>query len=499
MNKILRKTLIRYFFLPIIFYTINAQCSVIPSNILLKMSQRGSSSGKDFSERRTYVNLPIDSDPITFFTIDVPETATTPGSTQPFACWVNILYIADVHSEDPLTYDALLRTGQNSMTLLFFVTSEDLYCSMLYKTQSTFDNETSQFINESIVRFIDPVINRVDNVITVKIQNQTGTDVFTNKTFTAIGTLKNQFAYITCSHNGPIKEITERNTLITYENPVIFNQDPILNGDFLTYQFVKAYVPLMIVANDVTGITQNIILKDFSPEYIELGTNSNLIFGDQTTIEFNKNEDLNMTWTFAGNCVINGNGYALTIGDLGNIIVDGPDSSITFNNIIIKGMSNQNIRCLDNTGNITFRLATIVLQDDFNFNTGNFSILDQCNITGNRWFNYLTDQESIIQNNSCLYLDRNSGFYYNPPVANNQLLKMNNTSSTLWLQGASLSVSTTGLDLTSGTLVIENTCPFYNDLATSLSQAITINNVDIFPGSTIDLRSGILNHYENDV
>ncbi|KKQ32506.1 MAG: hypothetical protein US49_C0007G0048 [candidate division TM6 bacterium GW2011_GWF2_37_49] len=492
MLKLFKKTeSIRCLFLSIIFCISNAQCKIISSDLALRIPPESYTVSSYYSERKSYVDLPVDSDPITLFSIEVPDTARTGDSTQPFTCWVNLLYIADVHDVS----NAVLQTGQSTMTLLFYVKDDDFYCSMLYNAQSTFTNLTHEYTNESLMRFIEPEIDTSTNIISVKIQNNTGLDAFSNKTFTAIGTLKNQYAYISVGHNGPINDIHEINTLITFENPIIFNSgNPTLDGQFLTYQFVKTDLPLMITDIDITAVTENIILKDFSPDYIELGAGSELIFGDQTTIELNDNQELNYTWTFSGNCKIDGNGYALTLGDLGNIILEHPFSSLTFNNVILKGVSGTNIRCVNNAGELSFRLAKIVLSDDFNFNTGSFSILDQCAITGGNSFNYFTNQTSVINNSSCLSLERNSSFYYAPSIASNSLLNMTSDSASLKLSGASLSVTTTGLNLANGTIMIKNKCPFYNDGASSLSQAIILGSVDILPGGSIDLRSGIIDY-----
>ena len=93
--------------------------------------------------------------------------------------------------------------------------------------------------------------------------------------------------------------------------------------------------------------------------------------------------------------------------------------------------------------------------------------------------------------------------FYNPRTNNRQALLLRDSNAYLSFNGTSLVSSTTGLRLTTGTLVIDDTVQFANS-AITLSQAITFGdgnplhdlNVFVKPGARLEVLGGLLN-YEN--
>jgi len=73
-------------------------------------------------------------------------------------------------------------------------------------------------------------------------------------------------------------------------------------------------------------------------------------------------------------------------------------------------------------------------------------------------------------------------------------------SSILYLNGCTIRTTTTGMQLTTGTLVVNGQNHVYNDGAVSLSQAFILGNgnpandldIEILPGASISLESGKL-------
>ncbi len=453
-----------------------------------------------YSERITYNDLAVDSSPLPLFKIHVPLNATNPVLICPFMYLVDILYMADVHDVET---DELIETGFTKIKLVFFINDADFYWTVRSKTDFNFDQDEKTFTGRSIIRFLNPLFDKTNDELTIQMQNSSGTSTFDNIAFIAKGVLRNQVAFIKYSHNASMEvrfagDITINNKLIISEaKPIYFDKDTELHALFNMFQFCRTTQKLINIAENVIVTTKEIILEDFSPQIIDLSANSSLIFGDGTTIELGKNEDLTMTWTFHGACILNGKGQTLTLGQLGKIVVDGHGSSLLLDNITIKGVSSNNICCLDNSCTISFRCTKLVLGNDFFFGTGRFVVLDQLKIGGHKTFEYSTDKQSIITSDSCLLLDRNCNFFYNPSAADRTLLKFDNESSLLQLNGASLSVSTTGLDLSLGTLSIKNKCFLHNNGAHCLSEGIIVNSIDIFAGGSLDLKSGILDYRNN--
>lgn len=413
---------------------------------------------------------------------------------------VDVLYIADVHDSQT---DELIETGIAKIKLLFFINDGDFYYTMRYKTDFTFDQEGKIFTGKSVICYLSPVFDQDTNELSIKIQNSNGVDAFDGTQFTAKGVLRNQVAFIKYNHNALMEvhfsgDVTVNNKLvISSAKPIYFDQDTELHALFNMFQFARTTQKLINIAENVTLTTKDIILNDFSPQIVDLSANASLIFGDGTTVELGKNEDLAMTWTFCGNCILKGKGQALTLASSGNIVVTGSGSSLLFDNIILKGISSKNICCLDNSCTLSFRDASIVLSGDFVFDKGRLAVLDMLKIRGQKTFGYVTNQQSVVAADSCLWIERNCTFSHNPSSADKDLLNFADESSLLRLSGASLSVSTTGLDLSGGTLIVENKCFLHNNGARCLPEGIIVDSIDIFAGGSLDLKSGILDYRHN--
>lgn len=288
---------------------------------------------------------------------------------------------------------------------------------------------------------------------------------------------------------------------------LIFVNSLELNGNYYKIIFTRDNIPLLLVNDGQNVVLTNIVIENFADKYIDLGLDSSLIFGNNTTLELSQNEDLSMTLTFQGACVINGHGNSLFFNPLGEIVVDQPGSSLVIEDVIIKGISADQIRCLDNTCTITFKNVTWMQADDFNFATGRFEVLGDFKLFGDSSFVYQTDRQSKINTDARMILDRNMTFSYEPTIADRDLLAMEDKTAVLFLNGASLSSSTTGLRLTQGTLIIDHKSFLRNDTAISLSEGISFGNnnivpldlnIEFMPGGSLNLLSGYLDYANFD-
>jgi len=274
---------------------------------------------------------------------------------------------------------------------------------------------------------------------------------------------------------------------------------------------------MLSVQDDPSGVAAvltHIVLKDFSSDYLSIPNSATLTFGDKTTIELAANEDLQMTWTFEGECVINGKGNTLSLENNGgldirdNVAKWGKHSSLLLKDMTIKGLSNFAIRCLDNTGTITFQNVTLLLSNNYTITTGHFEILDEVYVqkltsTSNAQFVYNVDgQTSKILAGSKLHFDHNTTFRYDPLSPDNNLIEFENETSTLSINGATLFVTDVGLELTNGTLLIDHKC-FIESQATVTNQAVSFGDgtnaendlhIEVMPGGNIDVVTGILQY-----
>ncbi len=256
---------------------------------------------------------------------------------------------------------------------------------------------------------------------------------------------------------------------------------------------------LVIIAPATSLFFKNIVLRDFAPSYASFGSStSKLIFDDRTTLEIFTG-DLNYTWTFQGNCVLDGVGRTLTFGPNGRIVlVKG--ATLEVRNMTLKGVRDNRFRCDTNASRFTFNNTTIVMDADFTFSMGKMDITGDLDLTGTFTFHYTTNQTSNIGKRGRFIVDRGSTFRYAPSSTSKTLITMTDNSSEILLQGGTLATTTTGIQLTKGTLGVDFQSFLTNPDGVSDSQAIVFGDgtaandlkVVIHPAASIQLLSGKL-------
>ena len=104
------------------------------------------------------------------------------------------------------------------------------------------------------------------------------------------------------------------------------------------------------------------------------------------------------------------------------------------------------------------------MQDgDYTFTQGHFDIVGDTTITGTNSFIYQSGQISAIDSHTKLFFDTGMRLKYDPPTTDRDLLAMADKSSVLHLYETTLQSTSTGLQLTKGTLIVEGTCPVVSE------------------------------------
>jgi hypothetical protein len=274
-----------------------------------------------------------------------------------------------------------------------------------------------------------------------------------------------------------------------------------LNGKSYTIYFAKNSPNILTIAPGCSVVLTNVVLKNFNDLSVQLGLGATVIFSDGCRVDLADEQTLSKPWLFAENAILNGCGNSLVIGAQNIQVYSG--SNLTIENLIIEDLANNNIRCLGDDSTIIFNSDTLQMSQDYYFTTGALEFQNEVIITGTNTFNYQTDKGSAIDSASSLMLDSGVTFNYAPSIANRDLIEMQDITSQLYLNGCTLSSTTTGLRLTVGTLAVDGENVVSNN-ATSLSQATCFGdgipgdnlNIDIRPGGSINIASGILD-YEN--
>ena len=292
------------------------------------------------------------------------------------------------------------------------------------------------------------------------------------------------------------------------------NEDVTINGQNHTIYCSKDTGPLFIIAAGKTLRLTNVVLKDFSNDHVTLGSGSDLIFGDGVVVELGRDETISgMHWKFEDRAILNGNNHRLSLPGSDyqlRVMKRTYGGALLLENIEIHGIKDTNvggnITCMDSRSTLSF--SNVIWEQDalYTFSTGYFTVktglLDMKNTYT---FAYQSFNPLGILQNSTLKLDTGFTFSYAPTVADRTLIQMTDRTSQLFINGATLQVTTTGLQLITGTLVIDHKNLVYNNdskkgVATSLSEALIFGNgtgandlrLEVMPGGSINIKSGIL-------
>ncbi|MBY0345969.1 MAG: SDR family NAD(P)-dependent oxidoreductase, partial [Neisseriaceae bacterium] len=215
------------------------------------------------------------------------------------------------------------------------------------------------------------------------------------------------------------------------------------------------------VATVYGGITDPIV---FSNAVLSLGTSVNI----------------SCTWKFRGICKVVGQGSRLTFKRNNSAIVLAPGAKVMFDNVELFGLRDNNFQCMANNATVTLKNSKLVMSSDFTFSMGSFYIESDVLITGAKKFIYSSRVGSTIGARSTLYFDQETTFSYAPLRANKDLLYMPDTSAALYLDGATLFSTSTGLRLANGSLYLDNEVTMSTQARNSgeamiLSQSLDVN------------------------
>lgn len=300
--------------------------------------------------------------------------------------------------------------------------------------------------------------------------------------------------------------------ILSPSKTMTISDNVVLTGNYFFIYFGRSTnTPLITVAAGKTLHLKNVVLMNFSPRHISLGVGAQVIFGDNTTIEFGSNEIMPgpgattslRNLRFQGNAVLNGKGQYLDLVDTASITVAGHNSALLIDNLAIKGLRGTMIRTMDQTSTISLKDVSLKLSNNYTFTQGHLEFLGDTQIKGEKIFSFESPQTTTIYSRTMLSVDRNTTFSYSPHGSTRKdLIWMTDPTSVMFFNGAALKTTTTGMRIKRGTLLIDGKTDFYNTNATSLSQAIIFGNgnasedatISVMPGASINLQSGLIDY-----
>lgn len=202
----------------------------------------------------------------------------------------------------------------------------------------------------------------------------------------------------------------------------------------------------------------------------EITCNASLYLEDAADVELNANLHLAQTWTFSGQSILQGNGKILYLDEGGEIVTER-GSSLLIENVTIRNISGSNIRCLDSASTMSLQNVNWVQDGNYSFTVGALDIFEKVCIKGDYTFAYQSAKKSTINKYSKLILSLGTTFSFDP-IWNGSIsdwtdaqkfLAFIDKTSEFDLKGATLKVTTTGIQFLKGTMNIEGDSRFISD------------------------------------
>lgn len=268
-----------------------------------------------------------------------------------------------------------------------------------------------------------------------------------------------------------------------------------------------------VVTQPATGQEINTVRWTKSGNYLAIGSKNSVIYmyGTNATIQecstfsnirIGLNGDVtikNCCIIFNGQSTIDGRGHRLILEPTCNIGINS-NASLLFKDIIVEGIQNNIIENLDSSSTMSFENAQWILDANYSFTQGHLNIIKNFDLFGENYaFIYQSNGTSTIYADGSLNIHHDLLFRYQPASMQQNLITLLNQTSKISLYGGILSASTAGLQLTKGTLIIDNHSLLSADSEYATNGIIlgdgsnAANNIalHLYPAATLDTEGAI--------
>lgn len=248
--------------------------------------------------------------------------------------------------------------------------------------------------------------------------------------------------------------------------------------------------------------------------------NTGSVIGNQNAVMFSKNitgttfpvvpqtnalniYDLNTFFPNAATMVapLNVNGSCMMVGTGNTFILDKnkpiivqPNSELLVENFSIIGMGGNALSCADDTSIVRLKNVKIYLDHIYNFSHGSLIFEGDVVMQGTNTFIYSSPMTSTLNVNSTLFCDFGTSVSFAQNTSYRKPLYMYDQSSILYLNGCSLFVSRTGLEISRGTVCFDNTVTISCEGKNALG-ALTIKydvNTHVQSRASVDIFGNII-------
>jgi hypothetical protein len=288
-----------------------------------------------------------------------------------------------------------------------------------------------------------------------------------------------------------------------------------IDGGTYAWQFPGGSTQVFAIAAGVTVTLQNVLLKDFSLDNVAFADATAVLqFGDSVAIELG--EDLTLasgalSLVFVDNATVRGNGHTITLTADRSISQQTADKTLTLENLNLRTEHVTGLACSDSAAKILLQNSNLLInQAGYTFDTGSMDINGLCTVAarvtnavaGTANFDLATSGTLTLKSGATLKIGRGINFNYNVNANNDSVptagmryhLYFEDPSSTLYLDGCT--ISTTGLPITftRGNLIVDNKVQLNADSVVGAgfeTEIGTSMNVEILAGGVLNIDGNL--------
>jgi len=265
----------------------------------------------------------------------------------------------------------------------------------------------------------------------------------TDNTMLGFGWFKNGFA------------LEDSSTSCTFDSVFPVSGDIYLNGGnlYLFSDFILRNMSSWCSSGNIYG---NDYLIDFCSSVTGLGSSTQDQVFDNAQVSINSDLVISGAVTFRGDCLVDGNGKRILLGENGCLLIDS-NTTVTFKHVYIDGITEGKIYCLDGTGKITLDDVRWIQDGDYSFTQGSLRIFNNVDFSGSYTFFYQSSQTSTIDTHSFWNIDQGLRLSVGRKDGADgfEPLYFEDATSVLKLENCCLSITSSGMRWTRGSMILD--------------------------------------------
>ncbi len=289
-------------------------------------------------------------------------------------------------------------------------------------------------------------------------------------------------------------ELLSASRPLTFSGPVVKS---VLSGDGMMLSFPFNATKVVVIPPGKRVEFQDIVLKDLRLNHFSMGSLATIAFGDGAVVQLSSDLILTSNIYISGAVVIDCGGHRI-LSEAGSGFVVEAGGSLELRNGFLLDLDDATspLSLMSRTSKLVLNDMTCSLKGDFTFSRGALDIAGNTNFsTRRKLLKYSSTNRLTIRASSMMYFDQGSVFRYDAVRAPNGLVFTDKTSS-IYLDGATISAGMHGLNLAAGTLWINGICSVKGDVgASAYGLHFKSNSFDthILLKSTFDVAGLVVN------